>query len=739
MSIPLLHKSTQVIKIGQIFRYDITYSPCQSTEDYSKQPPLSLWLRIRNLEPLPLRAAYLAGPYSLYVDCRSEDYDIHKKTFVTAEQPLFEPQLHPGQTFWVELHCHVFKEHYRWTVDVVSQIIFNTTQLVNFDVSIAAGRDMSDNVYAAGVKTGDEKLSVLVRDTLDLWNLPIPNSAAPIHLVILTHGLHSNVSADMLFLKEAIDKSEENVVVKGFFGNVCKTERGIKYLGSRVAEYVVELLENTVFENATKISFIGHSLGGPVQTFAIAYLEANYPWVFKKLQPTNFITLALPMLGVAHDNPAYVKMALLAGIAGRTGHDLGLQFTEKGNKPLLLLLPSGPTHRILKRFVRRTVYANCFNDGIVPLRTSALLYLDYQGLSTLLGPEKTENGNNSANSKEQSAKIPRDLPDSQDSQSSVLLAVMSYFMPQKHSHGDSEMKLKNDDLSALVESRYLKLPKPLMLESAASLLLPPLPSKKFLTDPNSRDNIIIHDKVYSEEDLPKAEKSIGEMENEAKVLSSNSNGVQISRRRSSSLQTIEERDKKGVISMITTKGEEIRLVIMGNMTEQLEEAIAREYHKLMQWRKVLVKLRPDAHNNIVVRRRFSNAYGWPIIDHLVANHFDCDTPVHPRVIKEDSVDLGVDGAELTGILSIDAIRRENEELDKEPIMDAEHTWTEFNDELDTFDGPAGIFCDISEKMLKMKNDWNTVGLKAFKPTSTNPLTIEESVSEEPKGLMGDFI
>lgn len=733
MSISLLHKSTQVIKIGQIFRYDITYSPCKSTEEYSQKPPKNLWLRIRNLEPLPLRAAYLAGPYSLYVDCRSEDYDIHKNTFVTAEQPLFEPQLHPGQTFWVELHCHVFKEHYRWTVDVVSQIIFNTTQLVNFDLSIAAGRDMSDSVV-----NGQENstLSVLMRDTLDLWNLPLPNSTNPIHLVILTHGLHSNVSADMLFLKEAIDKSTENVVVKGFFGNVCKTERGIKYLGSRVAEYVVELLENTVFEYATKISFIGHSLGGPVQTFAIAYLEANYPWVFKKLQPTNFITLALPMLGVAHDNPAYVKMALLAGIAGRTGHDLGLQFTEKGNKPLLLLLPSGPTHRILKRFVRRTVYANAFNDGIVPLRTSALLYIDYQGLSSLIGPEKT--ASTTIDAREQSAKIPRDLPDSEDSQSSVLLAVMSYFMPQKHSHGESENQLKNDDLSALVESRYLKLPKPLMLESAASLLLPPLPSKKFLTDPNSRDNIIIHDKVYTEEDLPKSEKSIGDVEKEAAALSTHSNGIQISRRRSS-LHIITESDKKGVIDMITTKGEEIRLVIMGNMTEQLEEAIAREYHKLMQWRKVLVKLRPDAHNNIVVRRRFSNAYGWPVVDHLVANHFGLDSPGDLGLIKEDSVDLGVDGTELTGILSIDAIRRENEELDKEPIMDAEHTWTEFNDKLDTFDGPAGIFCDISEKMLKMKNDWNTVGLKAFKPVSVQSLTVEDSVSEEPKGLMGDFI
>ncbi|KAJ8137432.1 hypothetical protein OY671_009355, partial [Metschnikowia pulcherrima] len=34
------------------------------------------------------------------------------------------------------------------------------------------------------------------------------------------------------------------------------------------------------------------------------------------------------------------------------------------------------------------------------------------------------------------------------------------------------------------------------------------------------------------------------------------------------------------------------------------------------WRKVLVYLPPDAHNNIIVRRRFANGYGWGVIEHL---------------------------------------------------------------------------------------------------------------------------
>lgn len=34
-----------------------------------------------------------------------------------------------------------------------------------------------------------------------------------------------------------------------------------------------------------------------------------------------------------------------------------------------------------------------------------------------------------------------------------------------------------------------------------------------------------------------------------------------------------------------------------------------------------MRLEPDAHNNMVVRRMFANAYGWPVIKHLTDTHF----------------------------------------------------------------------------------------------------------------------
>lgn len=704
----LLHKSLHHVKIGQTIRLEIEYSPCESSEAYFTLPPTDLWLRVRNTEPLAMRAAYVAGPFSLYVDCRPEDYSVSKKCFVTADQPLFEPQLHPGQSFHAELSCHTYKSTYKWTVDVSSQMLFSLSQEIKFEVCISTEHDIKENL----TPSPNLKLVVGIHDTLDLWNLPLPDQSKPIHLVILTHGLHSNVSADMLFLKEMIDASLENVVVKGFFGNVCKTERGIKYLGSRMAEYVVDLLRNELLKNTCKISFVGHSLGGLVQTFAIAYLEINYPWFFQRLQPINFITLASPMLGIVHENPAYVKIALLAGIAGRTGHDLGLQFTEKDGKPLLLLLPSGPTHKILKRFVRRTTYANAFNDGIVPLRTSALLYLDYKGLSSILGSANSNTDDKSSkdvpnNSAIQSTKIPRDLPDSNlDTSTLPFLAVLSYLMPQKQKQSEEDKKDCEERKEHKIGDPLCMLHKPSVLESATSIFLPPLPPMKFITDPSTRGKVILHDQVYTENDIPpprrnSSSKPQQKRDRNGKLITSNTN------------RNINESENGGMMYKISTKSEEIKQLLLGTMTEHYEEEIAKEYHKQMLWRKVLVNLMPDAHNNIVVRRRFPNAFGWPIIEHLVDNHFGVKDDEATGLVKEDSLDASVDGEELTRILSMEAIKKENAELDRQPVLDGEHSWIRIKEHSETFDGPTGIFQGLSEKVLKFKQDWQTNGLKAF--------------------------
>lgn len=129
---------------------------------------------------------------------------------------------------------------------------------------------------------------------------------------------------------------------------------------------------------------------------------------------------------------------------GKTGQELGLKYLENDSKPLLLLLPSGLAHRTLKQFKRRTVYANALNDGIVPLRTSSLLYLDYKGLVPLINSNDISLNDakrgyrwctSGKNTDKASGKAPKSVQD--NNPFLPMQTLMSYFMPQKQKgHGE---------------------------------------------------------------------------------------------------------------------------------------------------------------------------------------------------------------------------------------------------------------------------------------------------------------
>ncbi|CCE44018.1 uncharacterized protein CPAR2_502430 [Candida parapsilosis] len=709
----ILYRQTRSLRLGDTQRFKIHFTP-HAEGDEVVIPP-TLWVKVKNLEPVSKRAIYLAGPYILYVDCRQSDYDPNVKYFVTADQPVFEPQLLPGQSFYVQLSCHTLKKDYSWIVDVVSQIIFNTKITIDFEIMVGTSKKVLHEashaekhiLHADHVGTFHPLLNVTEWDTRDLWNLPVLSPGKPKHLVILTHGLHSNSSADMLYLKEQIDRMAkktqtgcgEETVVKAFFDNGGKTERGIKYLGSRVAEYIVELVtENEMLNNGqvTKISFIGHSLGGCVQVFVIAYLRSNFPWFFETIKPINFVAIASPLLGVANENPLYVKVALSAGVVGKTGQELGLKYLENNSKPLLLLLPSGLAHRTLKQFKRRTVYANALNDGIVPLRTSSLLYLDYKGLVPLINSNDVSSNdakgaieNAQRNAKDEvSGKAPKSVKD--NNPFSPMQTLMSYFMPQKQKGKGEQYRnfqTTNEEGEGKNEGGDEKreasgIPNSTFLDSAAALFLPPLPSMKYITDPTSRDNVIIHDKVYYEKDLPKMLRNGDQFVSGSNGSSSNGNSSMTKR----------------LLNRIDYNYEE------------LEEQIAREYHKNMSWRKVVVKLKPDAHNNIIVRRRFANAYGWPVIKHLVENHFGPEKVYNKTVTSvmehastgefasHDSLD---DEQDLTNLVNRDLMTRQNHEIDETTTAEEENTanaaWINAKDNSESIFalGVAGLLGEVT--------------------------------------------
>lgn len=930
-------------------------------------------MKIKNTSAIPLRAAYLHGPYTLHTACYPSDFDPNVKHDTPAGSPQFEPNLKAGGSWCAQLKVpdkiretgakanvrrtvdgHV--PSFTWIIDIASQVIFSASAAVHFELlvgrdekSVELGFDwyggsspqptpgqLQDHQQGRRSKKGhsaaqpkgvySKAVNLVVDDTASLWNKPSleeradenddplsptgdhldtkkdtdhktkePGPTAPdqidykaassrsrrlrkVHLVILTHGLHSNVGADLLYLKESIDAAakqaridarkrklhrrspeakssenhstypdgsaehrhirfysdvgggrpstaseereddsdEEEVIVRGFSGNVVRTERGIQYLGKRLAKYVLSItypdqphlpVKKSVSRKLSKaftghdppdthdevlhhghnqplpippehdyqitsISFIGHSLGGLTQTYAIAYIHKHSPTFFEKITPINFVALATPFLGLSNENPIYVKLALSTGLVGRTGQDLGLTWrpptmvrsgweamiggighdrhrapkqADPGAKPLLRVLPTGPAHHVLSMFKNRTIYSNVVNDGIVPLRTSCLLFLDWRGLGrvekarrengligTMVGwgwaemtgansssprlhhksaddggspqgddsadedtnahvhlgdgdvvPQPSENATKDDTIGDTNAEPSRQLlnpeherihgsnhpkTDSSVNSSHPFTSLLSLLRPSSTSKSNarpprrsriySRSQTIKSDLTGSVEQsseqtdentqsdrpslarggsvfdeesgNLITPPKTSVFESAGDILNPPLPTEEFIVDPTSRPRTIFHDRVYHPEDIPPPPQM---------------------RRRPSLLRPLSTDGKKNVGPEMKLEQNNTHNTDSSGM--KVEEKIARAYHRHLSWRKVLVRLEPDAHNNIVVRRMFANAYGWPVIKHLVDTHFadtwsaakpdsEEDNKEHAKPMDEG---VGEDGAE----------------------------------------------------------------------------------------------
>ncbi|KAL4922970.1 lipase ROG1 family protein [Aspergillus undulatus] len=865
------------VRVGEIIRYTLTYQP---EADEIQPPPSALHVKVKNTSAIPLRAAYLHGPYTLYASCYPKSFDPNIATDCddTEIVPQFEPYLKAGGIWYAKIPIswhsqrgqskppgHGMGQDTTWIIEIVSQVIFSSTASVNFEVLVARDEPSLDGHFsvqttppkAAKLRdhwpagSGGRQLSatkgiysksikLLIDDTASLWNSPHilishhrhevntmdslatrphPEAARVVpglqtsrtrgshekyrkrvHLVILTHGLHSNLGADMLYVKESIDAAfqrnkcrrkeqayahgsshqynsfssrenidghgyqdddDEHIIVRGFPGNAARTERGIQYLGKRLAKYVLLMTypdqpylpqrrsqrkskaknpnlftpwgtpEVNGFESEfpntdgsqphhdtedappyciAHISFIGHSLGGLVQTYAIAYIQKHSPDFFDKIKPVNFIALATPFLGLSNENPMYVRFALDFGLVGRTGQDLGLSWTaprvksgwetiigtksdssktrenaEVRAKPLLRILPSGPAHDVLAKFERRTLYSNLVNDGIVPLRTSCLLFLDWKGLqrvekarrengivgtmaewgwaeltganSKLPKPSRptsdSEEATNTSSGAAKTAKeassvagtpwtvatpfcLPSPVPSSAatgpaihvqslnrsdvasmstelggylpQSQSSPLSGLLSIFKPKEPGKKQAKILKRSQTIATQVPTNLTQEdcayhdhifadtglhapPQTTVFESAGDILMPPLPAIDYIIDPSSRPQTILHDRVYQPEDIPPPR---------VELQTSTANSPQ------GETTTADHADDEELATATRLK---------------VEEKIARAYHRGISWRKVLVRLEPDAHNNIIVRRMFANAYGWPVVRHLVDTHF----------------------------------------------------------------------------------------------------------------------
>lgn len=876
-------------------------------------------------------------------------------------------------------------ESVSWVIEVASQVIFSSSAAVSFEVLVARDKKSLDLSTNSSVPRGAQPgrvsdhqpvpeetctclhhhhllhhhhaqpkgvfsraIRLKVEDTGVLWNTPplpqwpvcqhrhVPEETTPvpqprrkqknIHLVVLTHGLHSNLGSDMLFLKESIDaavkkakadararrareraergkgkakdgktparddpgnsgmpsedqgddrsieedpvEEDEEVIVRGFSGNATRTERGIKYLGKRLARYILSMtypdqpyippssqaawqslwaettgepksqvkrklaeLEGNVRPfKITSISFIGHSLGGLIQTYAIAYCQKHSPEIFNLIRPVNFIALASPFLGLGNENPLYIRFALDSGLVGRTGQDLGLAWRApilarngfdaimsnlgdmaqkklKGenpeSKPLLRILPTGPAHTALKKFRNRTVYSNVVNDGIVPLRTSCLLFLDWQGLGRVdkarrdaglvgtaigfgwaeltgtslstarrpqLPPEEEEEEDKASGSatpyQEDSHIVPQPSQDAmlEDDRQSLMAASIyressdqprvdtgvgqftNFFSslfrinenpksppptpksPSPAPTGKQSLiyrrsqTIKSEDSSGAhssstrsrvtsgselddTESSVTAPPTTTIFESAHDLINPQVPDLQFLLDPAKRPRAIFHDRVYHPEDIPPppvkkrggnglnmrrrtsgnkntpsgaatpvqlphpSERLTQETIPDCPLSSNNKSATETELNGSSRPSDKEEKGKVNGKEKEKEKGigkekEGKQDTIVDGSSMRVEEKIARAYHHDLSWRKVLVKLEPDAHNNIIVRRMFANAFGWPVVHHLVEAHFS-DTVTARRLDSEE------DKLERAFMIHIPPDRRGSEVRDAVPAKESD--------------------------------------------------------------------
>ena len=233
--------------------------------------PSHLCFRIRNSSAIPLRAAYLHGPFTIHVAAYPSVFNPNTKLQNPKRDgtPQFEPNLKAGSAFTARLTVPddirisssddegavAAGRSVTWIIEIASQILFSASASVKFELLVGRDeRSLDYNFSVVGVGRGQEtgqvhdrqegrrrrgttgqtkgvyskSVTLAIDDTDSLWDRPaLPTwdgkasdkgrrkSAEPkrapggkkkkIHLVILTHGLHSNVGADMLYLKESID------------------------------------------------------------------------------------------------------------------------------------------------------------------------------------------------------------------------------------------------------------------------------------------------------------------------------------------------------------------------------------------------------------------------------------------------------------------------------------------------------------------------------------------------------
>ena len=161
----LLVHQAGTVKIGEVVRYTLTYTP---NNDRILPTPSSLHVKVKNTSAIPLRAAWIHGPYALHVSAYPSSFNPHCKVEEPKKYgvPEYEPMLKAAGSWQTKLTVpddiretgadlgkrrhstqsqaqrSVEDEHpgsVTWIIEIASQILFSSSAGVDFELLV--GRD----------------------------------------------------------------------------------------------------------------------------------------------------------------------------------------------------------------------------------------------------------------------------------------------------------------------------------------------------------------------------------------------------------------------------------------------------------------------------------------------------------------------------------------------------------------------------------------------------------------------
>lgn len=671
---PVLALSHKVaLSVGGIIRYRLKLLPSQA-KNIDK-----LHFRIRNCAPIYRNITPSSGPWKIAVALvRNPDKHPAVPELVPsigcAQVCRLDASVDPNDEDDDDEGCN------EWELEVLSEMILQQNWIdIKVEIYVVLRADSTtpleatisetdNNSRAEGIDTKVQPkillptvLSCDYKDTQAICGPARPEDVLRagdeegLHLVLLTHGIHGSW-LDMLYIKEQIDAhNKDNGKTITFLTdtNHAGTEEGIQMAGQRVAMDILEwtgycdteqgqqlrkafapaasksttaTAATTSTQNKTttkpfprgisKVSIIGHSLGGLINVYALGFIEElTQGAFFRTIKPAHFITLATPLLGVGFEHPWVLGYALSLGVIGQTGKDLALEnrssklkrsassatslsttstltsnkhsptststpapglimecALDKSPEPLLLAMarPESASNRVLKQFVSRTSYANIENDMAVKFNTSSMMGIPSFDMDQFFSPEGA-------------ATQPK-----KSIYHSALVSVLALLLPQ-----------------IPPRAKFLGIadaPSPVVIVERVEAGSVDNSDGAIETQDATTTAIAATTEVNGKETKKnKKNKKTGSV----KSTTSSNRSTPRSRSGSSSNSSSSSASPSSISDDVSTKSR-----------RDLALLVSEGYHTGMDWTKIGVFIEHEAHVQIIVRRKWYNLDGWKCVQDL---------------------------------------------------------------------------------------------------------------------------